>query len=89
MVLLFQCSEFEKAGAQIGTTPSDVIEASDITFSCVANPQAAKEVSNVVRFFCICTAKKIYEILVPIHLVSYLETNRTMVRGRGTLCPRL
>lgn len=38
-----KCSEFEKAGAQIGTTPSDVIEASDITFSCVANPQAAKE----------------------------------------------
>lgn len=42
---LLQCSEFEKAGAFIGTTPSDVVEASDITFSCVANPQVAKEVS--------------------------------------------
>lgn len=26
-------------------TPSDVIQASDITYSCVANPQSAKEVS--------------------------------------------
>ncbi|XKL64025.1 hypothetical protein PGB90_004111 [Kerria lacca] len=37
------CTEFEKAGAQLGLTPSDVIQASDITYSCVANPQAAKE----------------------------------------------
>ena len=26
-------------------TPSDVIQACDITFSCVSNPQAAKDVS--------------------------------------------
>ncbi|KAK7604913.1 hypothetical protein V9T40_006099 [Parthenolecanium corni] len=37
------CTEFEKAGAQVGLTPSDVIQASDITYSCVANPQSAKE----------------------------------------------
>lgn len=38
-----KCTEFEKAGAQVGMTPSDVIQASDITYSCVANPQSAKE----------------------------------------------
>lgn len=42
--LLFQCKEFEKVGATIAVTPSDVVEEADITFSCVADPQAAKEV---------------------------------------------
>lgn len=38
-----KCRDFVKAGAQQGLTPSDVIQAADITFSCVADPQAAKD----------------------------------------------
>ncbi|KAJ9588995.1 hypothetical protein L9F63_017690, partial [Diploptera punctata] len=38
------CKDFVKAGAEQGLTPSDVILAADITFSCVADPQAAKDV---------------------------------------------
>jgi hypothetical protein len=45
---VFQCRDFVKAGAEQGQTPSDVILAADITFSCVADPQAAKD----VIFFC-------------------------------------
>jgi 3-hydroxyisobutyrate dehydrogenase-like beta-hydroxyacid dehydrogenase len=41
---VFQCRDFVKAGAEQGLTPSDVILAADITFSCVADPQAAKDV---------------------------------------------
>lgn len=40
-----QCADFVKAGAEQGLTPSDVVLAADITFSCVADPQAAKDVS--------------------------------------------
>ena len=42
--VLLQCRDFVKAGAEQGQTPSDVILAADITFSCVADPQAAKDV---------------------------------------------
>ncbi|XP_069676975.1 cytokine-like nuclear factor N-PAC isoform X2 [Periplaneta americana] len=38
-----KCRDFVKAGAEQGQTPSDVILAADITFSCVADPQAAKD----------------------------------------------
>lgn len=38
-----KCNKFMEAGAQFGRTPSDVIEAADITFSCVADPQASKD----------------------------------------------
>ncbi|XP_051175503.1 cytokine-like nuclear factor N-PAC [Leptopilina boulardi] len=38
-----KCTDFVKAGAEQGLTPSDVVSAADITFSCVADPQAAKE----------------------------------------------
>lgn len=34
-----------KAGAEEALTPSDVISAADITFSCVSDPQVAKDVS--------------------------------------------
>ncbi|XP_043485846.1 putative oxidoreductase GLYR1 homolog [Polistes fuscatus] len=37
-----KCADFVKAGAEQGLTPSDVVLAADITFSCVADPQAAK-----------------------------------------------
>ena len=39
-----------KAGAEQGQTPSDVVLGADITFSCVADPQAAKEAS-IIDFF--------------------------------------
>ncbi|XP_041969973.1 putative oxidoreductase GLYR1 homolog isoform X1 [Aricia agestis] len=38
-----KCKDFEKVGATIAVTPCDVVEEADITFSCVADPQAAKE----------------------------------------------
>ena len=35
--------DFVEAGAKEALTPSDVIADSDITFSCVSDPQAAKD----------------------------------------------
>lgn len=40
-----KCRKFVDAGAEFLDTPSDVIEQSDITFSCVSDPQVCKEVS--------------------------------------------
>ncbi|KAH7955060.1 hypothetical protein HPB49_024277 [Dermacentor silvarum] len=37
------CRDFVKAGAYKGLTPADVVAASDITFCCVSNSHAAKE----------------------------------------------
>ncbi|XP_023222216.1 putative oxidoreductase GLYR1 homolog [Centruroides sculpturatus] len=37
------CRDFVKAGAVKGQTPADVVAAADITFCCVSDPQAAKE----------------------------------------------
>lgn len=37
-----KCLDFVKAGAKECLTPSDVIEKADITFSCVSDPQVAK-----------------------------------------------
>lgn len=37
--------KFEKAGATVMLTPSDVIERADITFSCVSDPEALQNVS--------------------------------------------
>jgi 3-hydroxyisobutyrate dehydrogenase len=37
--------KFAKAGAKVMLTPSDVIEHADITFSCVSDPDALKNVS--------------------------------------------
>lgn len=39
------CQKFEAAGAHPVPTPADLIDKVDVTFSCVANPLAAKEVS--------------------------------------------
>lgn len=36
--------KFEKAGAKVMLTPSDVIEHADITFSCVSDPEALQNV---------------------------------------------
>ncbi|KAM7283585.1 putative oxidoreductase GLYR1 homolog isoform X1 [Ixodes scapularis] len=38
-----KCRDFVKAGATKGLTPADVVAASDVTFCCVSNSHAAKE----------------------------------------------
>ena len=38
-----KCKDFVKAGAKEAMTPGDVIAECDITFSCVSDPQAAKD----------------------------------------------
>ncbi|EJY58091.1 AAEL017411-PA [Aedes aegypti] len=38
-----KCRKFQEVGAEVADTPSDVIEMTDVTFSCVADPQVAKE----------------------------------------------
>lgn len=38
-----KCRKFGDAGAEIAQTPSDVIDRVDITFSCVSDPSAAKQ----------------------------------------------
>lgn len=43
--------KFEKVGAKVVLTPSDVIEYADITFSCVADPKALQNVSDVCFLF--------------------------------------
>ena len=40
---LEKCKDFTKVGAKEAITPGDVIAESDITFSCVADPQVAKD----------------------------------------------
>merc|ERR1711936_1131341 len=40
---LEKCKDFVKAGAKEALTPGDVIAESDISFSCVADPQVAKD----------------------------------------------
>lgn len=37
--------KFEAAGAKVFLTPSDVIEYADITFSCVSDPEATRDVN--------------------------------------------
>ncbi|XP_026805739.1 putative oxidoreductase GLYR1 homolog [Rhopalosiphum maidis] len=38
-----KCQKFQDAGATVALTPSDVIGGADITFSCVSDPQVAKD----------------------------------------------
>ncbi|EAT37846.1 AAEL010208-PA [Aedes aegypti] len=38
-----KCRKFQEAGAEVADTPSDVIEMTDVTLSCVSDPQVAKE----------------------------------------------
>uniref|UniRef100_A0A1Q3G210 Cytokine-like nuclear factor N-PAC n=1 Tax=Culex tarsalis TaxID=7177 RepID=A0A1Q3G210_CULTA len=38
-----KCRKFQEAGAEVADTPSDVIEQTDVTFSCVSDPQVAKD----------------------------------------------
>lgn len=39
-----KCEKFKKVGAEIMDAPCDVIDNSDITFSCVSDPTVAKQV---------------------------------------------
>lgn len=43
-----KCHKFEEVGAKVAATPADVIDASDITFCCVSDPMACKEVSLTI-----------------------------------------
>lgn len=46
------CEKFVAVGAKSVLTPADLIDTVDITFSCVANPIAAKEVSTGLVSIC-------------------------------------
>jgi 3-hydroxyisobutyrate dehydrogenase len=39
-----KCRDVVLAGAKVASTPADVVAECDIIFSCVADPQAAKDV---------------------------------------------
>lgn len=45
-----KCGRFVDAGADEALTPSDVMERADITFSCVSDPNALKEVRYMNYF---------------------------------------
>lgn len=38
-----KCRKFQEAGAEVADTPSELIEMTDVTFSCVSDPQVAKD----------------------------------------------
>lgn len=40
-----QCDLFIQEGARLGRTPAEVVSMCDITFSCVSDPKAARDVS--------------------------------------------
>lgn len=44
--LTFQTREFSKAGAFRGNSPADVVQSCDITFTCVSDSVAVRDVSN-------------------------------------------
>jgi len=53
---LLQCREFVKIGALKGNSPSEVITSCDMTFSCVSDPSALKDVSiDCLCCVCVCT----------------------------------
>lgn len=47
---LSKCRKFEDAGADVAHTPCDVIDSVDITFSCVSDPTAAKQVRIALHY---------------------------------------
>ncbi|XP_058121117.1 cytokine-like nuclear factor N-PAC isoform X2 [Anopheles coustani] len=38
-----KCRKFEEVGAEVAPTPCDVVEMTDVTYSCVSDPQVAKD----------------------------------------------
>lgn len=70
-----KCRAFREAGAEFGDTPSDVVDMTDIIFSCVSDPQAAKDVSITYKMMIIVgLVLSVFPIICafPIH-----ETNLT------------
>lgn len=47
-----QCDLFIQEGARLGRTPAEVVSMCDITFSCVSDPKAARDVSNSLSNCC-------------------------------------
>lgn len=47
-VFSLQCREFVKAGALKGNNPADVVQSCDITFTCVADSTAVRDVGGTV-----------------------------------------
>lgn len=43
-----QCDLFIQEGARLGRTPAEVVSMCDITFSCVSDPKAARDVGGHV-----------------------------------------
>uniref|UniRef100_A0A4W5MGV5 6-phosphogluconate dehydrogenase NADP-binding domain-containing protein n=1 Tax=Hucho hucho TaxID=62062 RepID=A0A4W5MGV5_9TELE len=41
-----KCDLFIQEGARLGRTPAEVVSMCDITFSCVSDPKAARDVST-------------------------------------------
>lgn len=41
---ILQCDLFIQEGARLGRTPAEVVSMCDITFSCVSDPKAARDV---------------------------------------------
>lgn len=41
-----QCDLFIQEGARLGRTPAEVVSMCDITFSCVSDPKAARDVGQ-------------------------------------------
>lgn len=74
--------KFEKAGATVMLTPSDVVEYADITFSCVSDPQALKDVSFANIFFCFpYSPKLILQTIFGQYGVSSLDPD--VAQGKG------
>lgn len=48
--MYFQCRDFVKAGALKGNSPCEVVQQCDITFCCVADTTAVKDVSFFSNF---------------------------------------
>lgn len=44
--IVSQCDLFIQEGARLGRTPAEVVSMCDITFSCVSDPKAARDVSK-------------------------------------------
>ena len=44
--LLPRCTPVLKAGAKLGSSPADVVQACDIIFACVSDPNAVRDVSQ-------------------------------------------
>ena len=46
LICVFQTREFAKAGAFKGNNPADVVQSCDITFTCVSDSVAVRDVST-------------------------------------------